>query len=286
MPVNTESPAHQAKVTVLFVGASAINFGSGEGKWNHSDRIELKLGDRLQVLGIVDPDAMRANTVLKAKSTSPAARAYANAAVYSSLPDATAGLAASPPDIVILGTPPAFRGTRNPSCGLNSEEQITTAFPATSLFVEKPLSTGPVSGVLDVAQLLEARKSNLVSVGYMLRYSAAAQKMKQIIDDNGLVVMATSARYIMSYEFATKMSWWYKSMDAGPIVEQATHLCDLSRYFGGDVDLESIFAHSVEWYEKPGKLAHVSGREGLVMRLSFADGVPAVERRRERGARG
>jgi hypothetical protein len=31
----------------------------------------------------------------------------------------------------------------------------------------------------------------------MLRYSAAAQKMKDIIKENGLTVMMTSARYVM-----------------------------------------------------------------------------------------
>jgi hypothetical protein len=35
---------------------------------------------------------------------------------------------------------------------------------------------------------------------------------------------------------------------------------DLSRYFGGEVDLETIMAHSIEWYEQPGKLSKVSNR--------------------------
>lgn len=36
-----------------------------------------------------------------------------------------------------------------------------------------------------------------------------------------------------------------KSRDCGPIVEQATHFVDLSRYFGGDVDLDSVQAHAL-----------------------------------------
>jgi predicted dehydrogenase len=44
-------------------------------------------------------------------------------------------------------------------------------------------------------------------------------------------------------------------ISAGPIVEQGTHFCDLSRYFGGDVDISTVAAHSLEWYEKPGKLS-------------------------------
>lgn len=40
----------------------------------------------------------------------------------------------------------------------------------------------------------------------------------------------------------------------GPVVEQGTHFCDLSRYFGGDVDISSVTAHSLEWHENPGVL--------------------------------
>jgi predicted dehydrogenase len=44
---------------------------------------------------------------------------------------------------------------------------------------------------------------------------------------------------------------------AGPIVEQGTHFCDLSRYFGGEVDMSTVSAHSLEWDEKPGHLSKV-----------------------------
>ena len=42
---------------------------------------------------------------------------------------------------------------------------------------------------------------------------------------------------------------------AGPIVEQGTHFCDLSRYFGGDVHLPSVVAHTVQHNEPPGRLS-------------------------------
>jgi predicted dehydrogenase len=80
---------------------------------------------------------------------------------------------------------------------LNAEDQLTEAFSKAAMFVEKPVSTGPVDEAWAVGDLLESRKDNLVSVGYMLRYSAAAQKMKDIIKENGLTVMMTSARYVM-----------------------------------------------------------------------------------------
>jgi len=42
---------------------------------------------------------------------------------------------------------------------------------------------------------------------------------------------------------------------AGPIIEQGTHFCDLSRYFGGDVDISSVSAHSLEFDENAGNLS-------------------------------
>lgn len=87
-----------------------------------------------------------------------------------------------------------------------------------------------------------------------------------------------------AYEHSVKVAWWTKSIDCGPIVEQASesstigerkdiyamltmnfngltaHFCDLSRYFAGEADLDTVMAHSIEWYEKPGQLTKVGGR--------------------------
>lgn len=111
---------------------------------------------------------------------------------------------------------------------------------------------------------------------YMLRYLKAVQMMKQIIDENNLTVMATIARYACAYEAIAKPDWWNKSKrydfgcfdnilsnfhsrpSAGPIIEQGTHFCDLSRYFGGDVDIATVVAHSLEWDENAGHLSKMS----------------------------
>lgn len=65
----------------------------------------------------------------------------------------------------------------------------------------------------------------------------------------------------------------------GPVIEQGTHFCDLSRYFGGDVDLPSVVwvdfflflvrftnisAKSVEFYEAPGRLSKVPVDESKI----------------------
>jgi len=43
------------------------------------------------------------------------------------------------------------------------------------------------------------------------------QKMRSIIEDNDLEVMATVARYISSYAKTAKPAWWMKSKDCGPV---------------------------------------------------------------------
>jgi predicted dehydrogenase len=115
----------------------------------------------------------------------------------------------------------------------------------------------------------------------MLRYLKATQKMKQIIEENNLVVMATIARYACAYESIAKPDWWDKSkrwvhhtnrrmlsaltvVSAGPIVEQGTHFCDLSRYFGGEVDVSSVVAHSLEWDENAGHLSKLAIDESKI----------------------
>lgn len=248
-------------VRVLIVGAGNINFGSDEGPWNHSQRIERKLGARLQVIGLVDPAVERAKGVLAAKASTLAAGAYAETIIYASLDEAIAALADSPPDMTLVGTPPAFRGSMN--TGLNIEQQLVEAFPSCGLFIEKPVGAGDAQQANAVGKYLETR-DNVISVGYMLRYSAAAQMIKQILRDENLTVMMTSARYIMAYTAARKAAWWNKAIDQGPIVEQATHFVDLSRYFAGEVNLASVKAHAVEWNEKPGQLSQIQIDESAI----------------------
>ena len=58
---------------------------------------------------------------------------------------------------------------------------------------------------------------------YMLRYLKAVQKMKQIIEENNLTVMATIARYACAYEAIAKPDWWTKSKR---LVFPCLHLCN------------------------------------------------------------
>ena len=257
-----EPPAPGADFRVVIVGAGNINFGSDEGPWNHSFRLEHKLGPRLKVVALIDPDAERARRVLQTKCQSFVLSAYKDTVVYPTFKDYMASVCAETyPHAVWVGSPPAFRGGTEP--GRNLEQLLTAGLPNVPLFIEKPVSTGAVDQTFEVAKMLE-QNGSLVSVGYMLRYLKVVQKMKQIIAENDLHVMAVNARYIMAYEHTAKLDWWDKSKNPGPIVEQATHFCDLARYFAGEVDLSSVMAQSLGHYEPAGQLRKIPVDESLI----------------------
>ena len=85
-----------------------------------------------------------------------------------------------------------------------------------------------------------------------------------IISSNSLTPMLISARYYMAYEFATKLSWWNKTISCGPVVEQATHFVDLLRYFGGEVQVDTIQTQTVEHFEIPGQLKKLGFDESSI----------------------
>ncbi|KAI8998604.1 putative oxidoreductase C terminal-domain-containing protein [Trametes punicea] len=272
---------------VLFIGAGNIMFGSDEGPWNHSFRLEHKLGPRLKVVAIIDPAIERATAVLQKKCETFVRSAYENTRVYKTLEDFVRSMNKNQtPRAVIVGSPPMFRGTLQP--GRDIELQILKYFPGVALFIEKPAATGPASEIPEAFAV--AKKINesgtICSVGYMLRYLKAVQMMKQIIEENNLTVMATIARYACAYEAIAKPDWWNKSKSAGPIVEQGTHFCDLSRYFGGEVDMETVSAHSLEWDETAGQLSKMQIDESKISPENRIPRVTAATWKYESGAVG
>jgi len=255
-------PAAGSDFNVVMIGAGNIMFGSEEGPWNHSFRLEHKLGPRLKVVALIDPSAARAEAVLAGKRASFVESAYKDTKVFSTVEAFREAMSPSEePQAIIIGSPPKFRGgTQEPR---NLELTLLKLFPKSAFFVEKPVAAGPAEEAQAVTKaLIDA--GNIVSVGYMLRYLRCVQKMKQIIHENNLTVMGTVARYACAYEAIAKPAWWDKRVDMGPVIEQATHFCDLSRYFGGDVDVDSVVAHSVEWYEKPGELSKIPVDESVI----------------------
>jgi len=216
-------------------------------------------------VALIDPAIERATAVLQKKCDSFVVSAYQDTRVFKTLEDFVKNMAPKDrPRAVIVGSPPMFRGSLVP--GRDIEMQILKFFPGVAMFIEKPIATGPkheIEGGFKIAKTIQDSKT-ICSVGYMLRYLKAVQMMKQIIDENQLTVMATIARYACAYESIAKPDWWDKSKSAGPIIEQGTHFCDLSRYFGGEVDISTVSAHSLEWDENAGHLSKMAVDESKI----------------------
>ncbi|KAH9842570.1 putative oxidoreductase C terminal-domain-containing protein [Rhodofomes roseus] len=272
---------------VLFVGAGNIMFGSDEGPWNHSFRFEHKLGPRLKVVALIDPAVERATAVLQKKCDTFVRSAYEHTRVFKTLEDFVKNMTRKDmPRAVVVGSPPMFRGTTQ--SGRDIELQVLKHFPGVALFVEKPAATGPSSEIEEAFKVSKAitDSQTVCSVGYMLRYLKAVQMMKQIIHENNLTVMATIARYACAYEAIAKPDWWDKSKSAGPIVEQGTHFCDLSRYFGGEVDMDTVQAHSLEWDENAGHLSKMVVDETAIPQENRIPRVTSATWKYESGAVG
>ena len=102
----------------------------------------------------------------------------------------------------------------------------------------------------------------MYSIEIVSRYHAAVLKMKELIAAHGGKVMLCNLRYYMAYSEADHVFWWDKTMSGGPIVEQATHFCDLARFLVGEVDLHTIQVQCLKDTDAggAGKLSKVASR--------------------------
>ena len=247
-------------LNIAFIGAGQVNFGGGEGPWNHSKRVEmLKTVNKggvvthinFKVVAIVDPWGERLQQVLDDRhknSTDPSM--WTDTQLFTDYMEMLEKIPKI--DAVFIGVPPESHGSNR--AGLDIELQC--ARRKIHCFVEKPLSCYPLSEVNEVARELDelVNKHKLViSVGYMFRYSAAVRKMKEIIAQYG-TPRVFNARYNCAYTQIVKKEWWDNDKCGGPIVEQATHFCDLARYIVGEVDLDSVFAYGIHQADPLGKL--------------------------------
>jgi predicted dehydrogenase len=245
---------------IAFIGAGQVNFGGGEGPWNHARRLEeisvINCQDKevpltINVVGIADPFSTHAEKILQAqrqKSIKP--DMWKDTKVFSSYKDMINEIPNI--DAVFIGVPPSSHGSMNSP---NSIE-VDCAAKGIHMLVEKPISCYPAEEVEQVASVLDkAEKENglVVSVAYMFRYSRAVQKMKEIINKYG-PVRVFNGRYDCAYANLNKEMWWDASKCGGPIVEQATHFCDLARFLGGDVRLNTVQAISIKQTDPLGKL--------------------------------
>ncbi|XP_021361655.1 uncharacterized protein UNK4.17-like isoform X2 [Mizuhopecten yessoensis] len=243
----------QVTLKIGFIGAGAIHFGRPEVPWDHASRLE-KIGG-IEVIGIVDPDTCRSDQVLKERlASSVHGHMYTHCRLLTDYTE----LLGMRPDVVFIGSPPGYRGS--PKSGRNPELEFAQA--GIHVFVEKPLSVVPPEEFSPYARAVaEACRTNnvVISVGYKFRYHPAVLKMKELIAQHGGKVMAFNARYYLAYTEGINKYWFNSDISGGPVIEQATHFCDIARYIAGEIDMTSLHTLMLNDSDKggAGKLNHV-----------------------------
>ncbi|MDE2817738.1 MAG: Gfo/Idh/MocA family oxidoreductase [Chloroflexota bacterium] len=124
------------------------------------------------------------------------------------------------PDAVYVITPP----------NLHAEQVEYAATQKAAIFVEKPVALS----VLDARRIRMAVEQGgvLCCVGYQHRYGSLASRARELMAGRELGMTR-----IWWYQGVPKVPWNLDSAQGGgQIVEQATHLLDLCRLFGGEVN--------------------------------------------------
>lgn len=116
------------------------------------------------------------------------------------------------------------------------------------ILIEKPAARSSK----ELEPLIEAaKKSNLkVRVGFNHRYHRSLQKAKAIIDSGSLgELMFIRARYGHGGRLGYEKEWRAdpKLSGGGELIDQGSHLIDLSRWFLGEFSEVQGFAHTYYW---------------------------------------
>lgn len=231
-----------SSLRVAFIGSGAVNFGGAEGPWDHSKRLEQI--PNIKVVAIMDVDLPKAKAVLEMKLKGLSSERYSDCKLFSSLDEMLAQLKGGI-DAVWVGVPPFVHGTLDPGRDL----ELRCIREGINVFMEKPLSVFPIQAVADYADAISKEtcgpEKPIMSVGYMFRYHPAVLKAREIIRSHEQPLLMINARYNCAYSELDHPFWWNKKTSGGPIVEQATHFCDLIRFLGGEVRLDSVTTKAV-----------------------------------------
>lgn len=129
------------------------------------------------------------------------------------------------PDVIVICTPPFAHG----------EIEEEAAARGIHFFVEKPVAVS-----MELANRVQAAVEEFgiaTQVGYMYRFSEATKRVRELLQ--GRAIAMVQAHYYMPG--LPPPAWWpFMAKGGGQLVEQATHMLDLGRFFAGDV--ESVVA--------------------------------------------
>ena len=162
--------------------------------------------DDAEIVAIADIDGARARAVAEEHGAS----AYESAAEM---------LDSQTLDAVWIVTPPAF----------HREPFVEAAQRGVHVYVEKPVALN----MTDALAMEEAanRAGILAAVSYQIRYLDTVAEVHRTFESKDLALLNAH------YYWPSPGRWALDTaMSGGQIVEQATHLADLMRYWAGDVE--------------------------------------------------
>ncbi len=179
-----------------------------------------------------------------------AAAHHAGAGAYVDYHDMLADAA---PDAVYVCVPPHAHG----------EIEAALIERRVPFFLEKPLAND-LATAQNVLEQLEGADL-ITGVGYLMRWQQNVARVKEFLTDREPVV--ARGTYLCS---VPPPPWWRrKEQSGGQIVEQSTHIYDLTRYLFGDV--ETVFCRG-----RRGLITEMDGYtvdDASVCTLQFASGV-------------
>jgi predicted dehydrogenase len=235
-----------AKLRVAFIGAGGVNFGGLDpgAPWDHASRLEeLSKNLPLEVVGICDPNQARLEFVLKDRQDKNLPL-WTSAQIFTNVETM---LDTTKPNAVFIGLPPNAHGPIEEMCAARE----------INMFVEKPLSCKEPAFVENLRDCFASHPGLIVSVGYMLRYHKAVDFIKNYLAEKNVRPASICARYNSAYTSMPKSTFWDARISGGPVVEQGTHFCDLARYFGGEVNLDTVSSVMVRPTSAVGKLSEI-----------------------------
>ena len=239
---------------IAFIGAGFVNFGGGEGPWDHASRLEQM--PNVEVAAICDPDQARATAQLERRKHGARPDIYRNCRILSGWRELLTG---TRPDAAIIGLPPAAHGR------MTGDGAVELAFAQAGIhmLIEKPLAVSDPAQVKELAAVLSTARAAsgnplVTSVGYMLRYHNVVNELRALLGTSaaqGQTPCVFLGRYAAAYPFILSPSFWDARQSGGPIIEQATHFVDLARYLLGEIELDSIVAQQIGAQDPLGQLA-------------------------------
>lgn len=192
--------------------------GSGGIAWHHLDSLS-KIG-RTELIAICDVDKEKTTAVQK----------KFGGEVYF---DFNKMFAEQPLDAVLICTPATVR----------YEPIAEAARRNIAIFCEKP----PAFDLITARKIEEVlRKSNVLnSVGFMWRNSRIADRAKELIQGHTICLMRSV--FLCNVTSNPNLADWFslKERSGGPLLDQAIHLFDVSRYLLGDILSVQTFSNNL-----------------------------------------